>query len=300
MEFLYSITEAFQDLSNNKIKKLSIINGIVWAFIWLVLGVVLYTPLLQFTKEMINLLPFTFVKVSGAEFILMIIWLQSVLVTIGIFFALFNQILSKRFLSLLIVLVIAVIWGMFFWTYQSSFIFRLERLLKIFPFESIEEAVANVLAVFIFYSFYVASIYLSFLALSPKILEELKQEQYPTIKTEKNFSIFKLSFLMIRDLLIFIIALFVLYPLLFVPFINLVVIIVLWMFLIKASILEIIFMVFGKEDINKKNIYIFSVASVLLNFVPIINLFAPAFGVLSVYHYIMELKVDKVDKVEKN
>jgi hypothetical protein len=293
MEFLYSISEAFKDLANPKIKHLSIINGIVWAFVWGILGLIFYSDLFHFTTWIINLLPFTFIKVSGAEFILILIWLQAVLISVGIFFALFNQLLSKKFISLLVVLIIGVLWGLFFWSYESSFIFRLERLIRIFPFESIEVAVANVLVIFIFYSFYVASIYISFLVLSPKVLEELKDEQYPTIKTNKNFSILKLSFLMIRDLTIFIIALFILYPLLFVPFLNLVIIIALWVFLIKASILEIVFMIFGKEKVNNKDIYIFSLASVVLNFIPVVNLFAPAFGVLSIYHYVMEIKLDK-------
>jgi hypothetical protein len=99
---------------------------------------------------------------------------------------------------------------------------------------------------------------------------------------------------MLRDLILFIISFFVLYPLLFIPFINVIIITILWAFLIKSSILEIVFMVFGKEKVNNKTIWIFAISSVILNFVPIVNLFAPAFGVLSIYHYIMEIKLDKI------
>ena len=293
MEFIYSIGEAFKDISNKDIRKLSILNGIGWAVIWIILGMIFYEPLLEFTKWMINLLPFTFVKSSGAEFILIIMWLQAVLITIGIVFSLFDQYIKNKFISPFVALMIAIVWFLFFFSYQSSFIFRLERLIRIFPFESIEEAVSNVLAIFIFYSFYVASIYLSFLFLSIKNLEKLQKEEYPNIDVKKQFSFLRLFLIMFRDLILFIVALFVLYPLLFVPFVNIIIIIVLWTILIKSSILEIVFMVFGKENINNKIIWSFSLSSVILNFVPIVNLFAPAFGLLSVYHYIMEKKLDK-------
>ena len=293
MEFLYSMTEAFKDLGNTQIKRLSIVNGIVWAFIWFGIGVVFYEPLLRFSTSMINLLPFTFVKKSGAEFILMISWLQTILVTIGIFFALFNQVLSKKIIPILVSFIIAIFWFIVYFVYQDSILIYLEKLIKIFPFESVEEAVSNVLAMFVFYSFYVASIYISFLALSGKILEKLQTEEYPEVEVTKEFSFLKLFWIMFRDLMIFIVALFVLYPLLFVPFVNVVIIITLWVFLIKSSLLEVVFMIFGKEQLNKKEIYSFSIMSVIFNFLPIVNLFAPAFGVLSVYHYVMEKKLDK-------
>ena len=51
-------------------------------------------------------------------------------------------------------------------------------------------------------------------------------------------------------------------------------------------------MLFGEVDIDRKTIWMFSIFSVIFNFVPIVNLFAPAFGVLSIYHYVLE-KIDK-------
>jgi len=294
MEFLYSMSQAFRDLGNDSIRKISIINGVVWGVIWILLGFLFYDSLLNFTKWMINLLPFTFVKSSGAEFILMITWLQVVLVSIGIFFSLFNQLISKKIIPILVSFIIAIIWFVVFFYYQSNILNYLQNLIRIFPFESIEEAVSNILAIFIFYSFYVASIYISFLFFSVKALEKLQKEEYPAIEVNKRFSFIKLSFIMLRDLILFIISFFVLYPLLFIPFINVIIITILWAFLIKSSILEIVFMVFGKEKVNNKTIWIFAISSVILNFVPIVNLFAPAFGVLSIYHYIMEIKLDKI------
>jgi len=293
MEFLYSIIEAFNDLSHSKIRKLSILNGIVWAVIWIVIGMLFYKPFLDLSKSMISFLPFTFIKNAGAQFIFMIAWLQTVLVTIGIFFSLFNQLLSKKMIPILASFVISIFWLIVFIIYQDSILSYLKNLIRIFPFETVEEAVSNVLAIFILYSFYVATLYISFLLLSSKILKEMQKEEYPTIKIDNNFSIFRLVFIMIRDLIFFIVGLFILYPLLFVPFVNIVIIIGLWILLVKSSLLELVFMLFGKEELNKKEIYTFSTASVILNFLPIVNLFAPAFGVLSIYHYVMEIKLDK-------
>jgi hypothetical protein len=291
MEFLYSLNLSFQDLL--KFKKLSIINGIVWAIIWSGLSIILFSPLQTITISLINFLPFKFVQHAGADFILMIIWLQSVLITIGIFFSLFNQVLSNKVIPIIVALLSAIFWFVLFFTYQDAILTYLEKLLKIFPFETIEEAVSYVLVIFILYSFYIVSTYLSFLFLSVGKLEELQKEQYSSIKVDKNFSIFKLFYTIIRDLFVFIFALIVVYPLLFIPFFNIIVIIALWSFLIKESLLQTIFMIFGKTDVNKKDIWIFAVVSVVFNFVPLINLFAPAFGVLSIYHYVLEKKGDE-------
>jgi len=293
MEFLYSISLVFNDIVDNKIKRLSIINGIFWAVVWGVLSLILWHPLVNLTTTMINLLPFKFLQNAGADFILMILWIQAVLITLGIFFSLFNQVLSKKIIPIFIALVVAILWFIVFFIYQDTIITYLQKLIKIFPFETIEEAVSIVFTIFILYSLYIASIYISFLFLSVKSLEELKEKEYPTLKTDKSFSIFKLAFIAIRDLVLFIIALFVLYPILFIPFVNIILILFLWGFLIKESLLQTVFMIFGEEKINNKEVWVFSILSVIFNFIPIVNLFAPAFGVLSMYHYVMEKKIDE-------
>ncbi|ACM92344.1 putative membrane protein [Nautilia profundicola AmH] len=297
MEFLYSIIESFKDLTKKEISRLSLINGIFWAVVWMVLGMFLWDYMINFTNFMINLLPFKFVQNAGAEFIFMILWLQAVLISIGVFFTLFNNFLSKKIFSIVVAFLFAIFWLVIFMYYKEEILGYLEKLIKIFPFESIEEAVSTVLAVFIFYSFYIVSMYLSFLLLSEKVILKLIEEEYPFIEISSNFSKIKILYILLRDFVLFLIALVILYPLLFVPFLNIFIIVGLWAFIIKNALFETVFSIIGEKiTINNKFIWGFSIISVFLNFIPLVNLFAPALGLLSVYHYIMEKKIDLLEK----
>jgi len=86
-----------------------------------------------------------------------------------------------------------------------------------------------------------------------------------------------------------------LYPLLFVPFVNIVLITVLWAYVIKNALYECVTSIVGKIDIDQKLIWGFAVVNVILNFIPLVNIFAPALAVLSLYHYIMEKKTDLLE-----
>ncbi len=292
MEFIYSLNLALKDFTQSDIRKKSLINGIVWAVVWLVLSFILWDYVFVFTTKLINFLPFKFIQNTGVDFLLVILWIQLVLISLGAVFSLFNRLLSKRFLPIILSLVISIFWVVVFYFYKDSVVLYLHRLLKIFPFQTIEEAIAIILCFFVFYSLYVASVYVSFVFLISKNIEDLQQTQYPNVAIKKSFSFWKLFIVFARDLFLYFLLLLITYPLLFVPFLNILLVIGLWALLIKEVLLRSIFMLFGEVDIDRKTIWMFSIFSVIFNFVPIVNLFAPAFGVLSIYHYVLE-KIDK-------
>jgi len=292
MEFIYSLSLALKDFTQSDIRKKSLLNGIAWAIVWLILTFMLWNDVFLFTTKLINFLPFTFIQNTGVDFLLVILWIQLVLISLGIIFSLFNQLLTKKFLPIILSLTMSVFWIVVFYFYKDSVVLYLHRLLKIFPFQTIEEIVAVILCFFVFYSLYVASVYVSFVFLISKNIEDLQQTQYPNITVEKNFSFWKLFLIFVRDLLLYFVLLFITYPLLFIPFLNILLIIGLWALLIKEVLLRSVFMLFGEIDINRKIIWMFSIFSVIFNFIPIVNLFAPAFGLLSIYHYVLEKKND--------
>jgi hypothetical protein len=284
MELLYSLTLAFQDLKRKEVQKLSIINGIIFSVLWLGISFLAWGYVKDLTVTIINLLPFKFIQNAGAYFILIILWIQTVLISIGIVFSVFNSLISKKLLPLIISFLIAFFWLFIFFANEGTIISYLEKLLRIFPFETIEDAVATILAVFILYSFYIATLYHGFLALSAKTIEKITKEEYPDI-TINRLNIFKLMYIIVRDLILFFVAFLIFYPLLFIPFINLLIIIFLWAFLIKESLSETIKMLTGKEV---KKLWLFSFLSVIFNFIPLVNFYAPAFGEFLIYRYVME------------
>jgi hypothetical protein len=295
MTFIYSVLEALKKLSNKEILKLSIYNGIFWAVFWIVIAVISWKYMFEFTSFMLNLLPFKFIQNAGAEFLYMISWLQIVLITIGVIFVLFNDFLKNKIYSIILVMFTAIFWLFVFLSYKNSIIGYLEKLIRIFPFESIEEAVSVVFAVFIYYSFFIVSMYLGFLLLSERFLLKIVEEDYPSLTIKSNFSKIKILKIIAKDFFVFLIALMVLYPLLFVPFFNLFVIVGLWAYVIKNAIFETIFSILGHEVINKKIEWGFAVISVFFNFIPLVNLFSPAFGLLSIYYYVIEKKYETLE-----
>lgn len=295
MEFIYALSEAFRDLKNIKIQKLSIILGSVLAAIWIIIAIWFWKDGLRITNFLISLVPFKFLQNAGSQFIIMIVWIQLILATLGIVYSLFGRFLKNIFASITAVSLIAVFWSFIFLTYHSEISGYIKNLLRIFPFQSIEEVVSNLLLGFIFYSFYIASFYFSFVVFSSKILEELKEDEYPEVETKKEFNIAKIVFINLRDFVIFLVGMIILYPLMFIPFVNILIIVFLWAILIKESLLQTVFMLFGKEEVDKKKILAFCIISVIFNFIPVLNFYAPAFGILSIFHYVMEKKEDRLN-----
>jgi hypothetical protein len=295
MLFLYSLLESLKDLTRKEILQLSVYNGLFWAAVWIVAAFFSWGYMLDITHFLINLLPFKFVQDSGAEFIFVIMWLQVVLVSIGILFSLFYSFFKKRLVSILAVLFLSLFWFAVFLSFKAEIIGYLQKLIKIFPFESIEEAVSAVFSVFVYYSFYIVSVYLGFLLFSEKHLLKLVEEEYPYIEVNTRFSKFKIIKVLLKDFMIFILMLILFYPLLFVPFVNLLLIVGLWSYVVKNALFETVFSLFDKIELNPKTEWGFAVVSVFLNFIPLVNLFSPALGVLSLYHYIMEKKTEMLE-----
>ena len=292
MELIYSISLAFKDLKNFKIQKLSVLLGSIWAVIWIVLAIIFWKSGLKITSFLISLIPFSFLQNAGAQFIEIILLFQIILASVGIVYSLFGKFFKNIYSSLIIAGGISFFWFVLFFIYHPEIVGYIKNLLKIFPFQSIEEVISNILLGFIFYSFYIASVYFSFIILVSPVLEEIKDELYPEIDIEKKFDFLKIILINVRDLTIFLVAILIFYPLMFIPFINILFIWILWSFLIKESLINSIFMITGKEELNKKEIWVFSLVSVIFNFIPIINFYAPAIGVLSIFHYIMEKRME--------
>jgi len=293
VEFIYALGLAFKDLKESKIQKLSVFLGSVWAVFWIVVTVFLWKNGLEITNFLISLIPFTFLQKAGTQFIEIIVLFQLVLATLGIVYSLFNKVFKNIYSSLILVVVIAFFWFGIFFVYHNEINIFIKNLLKIFPFQSIEDVVSNALLAFVFYSFYIASFYFSFIIFSSEILEEIKEDMYPDISIDKHFNILKIIFINIRDFMMFLIGIILFYPLMFIPFLNIFIIWFLWAFLIKESLINSVFMITGKEELNKKEIWAFSLVSVVFNFMPVINFYAPAIGILSIFHYIMEKKTEK-------
>jgi len=299
MELFYSITESFRDLGRWDIKRLSLINGIIWLFVWIGLGFIFWNPMVNFTTHLLNLMPFSFIKVSGAFIVYAILWIQAIFITIGVIFSLFNELVAKQlekthfhYLAISAGAIIILFWSFVFWYYDDVALSYIKNFLRILPFSTIEELMSMFVAILIFYMLYSASISFTFLFFMIEKLDDLASEEYPEIRTnEMNIS--KIIWIVIKDFILFLIGVIILLPFMLVPFLNIVLLLGLWAFMIKESYYNFVVMMFGEVEIKKSEKWFLAVTSVILNFLPIINIFAPALGVLNFYHYILERKSDK-------
>jgi len=95
----------------------------------------------------------------------------------------------------------------------------------------------------------------------------------------------------IKDTVIFTIISLIAFPLLFIPFLNFVVQIALWMWLTKDTLqYDSASLAFQNVEVYKLKthriaIWFISFVTVLFNFIPIFNIFAPFFGEISMFHY---------------
>ena len=293
MELLYSITLSFRDLGRWDIKKISLINGLIWLFFWLIIGYASWDFIVAISVKVLNIMPFAFVKISGAFIIYTILWIQAIFVTIGVIFALFNEAIEKNaqkenfhYIGLSFGGIIILFWSILFWEYQSPILAYIEHFLKLLPFQTVEELMSIFLAILFFYLLYSVSISFSFLFFIIPKLTELANEEYENISiNEIDYS--KLMFIIARDFIGFIFLSLLLYPLMLIPFLNFIIIMFLWAYMIKDSYYHVIQSIFNKE-LNKKEIWALSLSSTILDFLPIINIFAPALGIMNMYHYVIE------------
>ena len=80
-----------------------------------------------------------------------------------------------------------------------------------------------------------------------------------------------------------------------IPFINIFILMFLWAYMVKDSYYTTMNMLF-KIELSKKEKWILAIMSTFLNFLPIINVFAPLFGILQFFHYGMEKKLQQDKK----
>ena len=298
MLFLYSLILTIQDILKYNIKKYALYNGLFWLFLWLLIGFLYWNNMYQFTSYIISIFPFVFIKTSGSYIIYTLLWIQSIFTTIGIFYVFLNDLieseLSKdkfKYVTVFTALFSILFWSVIFIAKKDFLISYINHILKILPFQTIEELLSIFLAVLFFYLLYCVSLSISFLFIFIPKLIDIAKDEYPEIPYNE-ISYKKLFFISFRDLIIYIILAVLLYPFMLIPFINVFILMFLWAYMVKDSYYHTLNMIFD-ISLTKKEKWILAIMSTFLNFLPIVNIFAPLFGILQFFHYGMEKKLQE-------
>jgi hypothetical protein len=291
--------KSLSDLLNWQIIKLALLVGIPLAILWFILGFLLWDNLFNLITVLISWVPFSVLKSSLSFMIGSFGWILLVLITYALIMAFFNvPIFSKlnpknyEIFNLILLILISAFWS--FITFLNwSFIYnKLSIILTWFPYQTLEEIFASMVTFLIFYNLFIVSLYIFVLIFNKSFLDTIILKDYENINLKKIKPIKNLSFT--KKIIIYFIALFIAFPLLFIPFVNILIQLFLWAYLVKdVYFISVARYYLSKEEIDKlnsKKIYKWIIAflSSLLNLIPVVNIFSPFLAQTYYLHWIMQ------------
>ncbi|UCN00796.1 EI24 domain-containing protein [Sulfurimonas sp. SWIR-19] len=297
-----AILFGFSAILNYKTMKRALGIGLVVTLVWSVLGYFLWDELVSLAAYFIDLVPFSMLRSNGAWILSSFLWFCLVLITFALILAFFGNMILERVskekyssFSLLVVFCSAVFWSLV-WMLQGSAIHtQFLKLLNWLPFETLETGLAYLLGFYFVYSGIIVTMLLVTSFFSEALLEDINEKYFPyeTLLQEDEI---KASENRLLDIMIYAVVSIVAFPLLFIPVLNFVLQIGLWIWLIKDTFVnDSALLVIPKEKRAKLSEYktgffILSGVTALFNFLPIFNIFGPFFGEIAMFYYLKEIQ----------
>ncbi|GAB6034143.1 EI24 domain-containing protein [Galenea microaerophila] len=292
----------FRAILDYQLIKRALLIGLGVILAWIFFGYLIWDPLIAITQFFINLVPFAMLRYNGAWIVSSFLWFSLVLITFSLIVTFFGNMILERVskkqfstISLLIVFASALFW-LFIWFTEGALIHQqIVKMLNWFPFETVKETLADLMAVYILYSGIVVTMLFITSFFSQQILEYVREKYFPDeffleenkIKATEN---------RLRDILIYAVISILAFPILFIPIINIVFLLGLWIWLIKDTFInDSAKLVIPKEKRgelakHKWGLYVISGIAALFNFLPLFNIFGPFFGEIASFYYLSNLK----------
>jgi len=299
-DFLDAIIFGFKEILKTSVMKFAMVSGIVISAIWIFIGVVFWDDIISLSSGVLDLIPFSMIRSNGAWMLSTFLWLQLVLVTFALVFTFFGSIIAdkesrEKFAStaILVGLSSAIFWGIVWWFGGDYIYAQFLKLLTWLPFETVEKSLAYLIGFYIIYSAIIVSLIFVASAFSANFLQEIREKHFPydRMYEEHEYKNVKQT---LKDTAIFTITSIISFPLLFVPILNFLILVALWIWLMKDTLsYDVSAFVFGKIDKEalqeyKKELWAITLLGSLFNFIPILNAFAPYFTQLSMFYYLKE------------
>ncbi|QOP42915.1 EI24 domain-containing protein [Sulfurimonas sediminis] len=299
---LEAILFGFSEILNYKIMKRALAIGAVVTIIWSIIAYFIWGDLVSFAASFIDLVPFSMLRSNGAWILSSFLWFSLVLVTFALILAFFgNMILEKvskekySSFSLLVVFASAAFWSLV-WFFKGSYIYaQFLKLLNWLPFETVEASLAYLMGLYFVYTAIIVTMLLVTSFFSESLLEEIRDKNFPYEPFLEEDEV-KVSENRLLDILIYIVISIVSFPLLFIPVVNFVIQMGLWIWLIKDTFVnDSAALVIPKEKRAKLSEYksgflVISAVTSLFNFLPVFNIFGPFFGEIAMFYYLKEIQ----------
>jgi hypothetical protein len=297
------ITEIFlrsvKDVLSWKVMRITLMVSVPLIFLLLVVGSLLWDGLISLSISFIDWIPLSILKSNLAFILGGFLWFQTVIVTYALIFAIGNVAIFKymdqkkyEYFSIVTILLVALFWTLFMFFNWDMVFSEVKRMLTWFPIETLERGSAFLLVVTGLYNFFIVSLVLVLLMVRKPFLEEIQQNDYPYEVLQENRIDF--SKVLVRDIALFFGLQIVLFPLFFLPFINVIVQLFLWAWLIKESYFLAAASLYATQEnitlYKKQKFTMWGIALIgsMLNFVPLVNILSPFFTLLLYFHWIMQ------------
>ena len=277
--------------------KYALISGTIISAIWIGIGILFWDNIIALSSQILSWIPFSMVRSNGAWMLSTFLWLQLILLTFALVFAfagnLILRVVSKdRYssFSLWVALGSTLFWSAV-WFVKGDYIYaQFLKLLTWLPFETIEKGIAFLIAFYLIYNAIVVSMVFIASLFSEPLLVAVEKKHFNERKVKRDHIFASIGYTF-KDSLIFLALSIVAFPLLFIPVINIFTQIALWIWLTKDTMgydgITLTSSEVTKEKLkeHRKALWFISFVTVLFNFIPILNLFGPFFGEISMFHY---------------
>ena len=225
MKISSCFVKSFRDLFNLDVLKVVLIVAMPLFFLFFGVLYLFWDQIINLSSFLISWVPFSVLKINGAFFVLFFVWFILVLVSFAFVTAIFSPLfLNKVKKGYYLYSVITI--GLFSLLYAIllinnwDYVFEeVKRLLTLLPFDTVAKSVSAIVAVYIFYNFFILALFMVIFAFSKQFLEAIRELEYPDIDINIEDK-FKFKRAIFKDVLIFIGLFMVLFPLFFIPVIN--------------------------------------------------------------------------------
>ena len=276
--------------------------GTLITFLWSIVTWLLWQPLFDVSSWLLELLPFSLLRTNGASMLSLFLWFDMVLMGFALIYAFFAPYLMRRFsfknyftLSVIVMLMSALFWSTVWFFKADAIHMMLVQLLTWLPFETIEKGLAALVVLYACYSTIIVSLIFAVSLMSPSMLKKAHDTHYAEDEPAQVHELNVLKYTL-KDSGRFIAASIVLFPLLFIPVINVFLQIGLWVWLIKDTFvydnLVLLDESIDKTDLKPYNgeLFLIAVLAALFNFIPIVNFLAPFFGEFAMLFFLQSQK----------
>jgi hypothetical protein len=301
-DFMDAVLFGLKEILKTSTMKFAMLSGIVVSAVWLGIGIFFWDSIISFTSTILTYIPFSILRSNGAWMLSTFLWLQAVLITFALVFACFGNMIVEKLdrekyasFSMLVGILSAAFWSVV-WFFEGGYIYaQFLKLLTWLPFETIEKGLAYLIGFYLIYTGIIVTLIFVASMFSTEFLSEIREKHFPYDRMYDEYE-YRTITKTLRDTAIFTGVSIISFPLLFIPVINFILLVGLWIWLMKDTLAsDTAAYVFGEVDEvklkeYKAGLWGISLVGSLFNFIPVFNVFGPYFTEIAMFYYLKEKK----------